>query len=327
MCPRCTQACIDSQAAAIKNATRINYVGRTFLQEIVDDYFLDQPIISESVRQETKAKWAHSAALVIPNGISPDLYPENQPEDPIPDQPGLALHFGPEDDLLEAKRANLAKFQIRSGLRQDPNAILLYWPSRLDEAQKGIHLFEAIAQKFLDEHPDVQIAVIGDPVGPDHSHAEIMGRLAWASGSRMVYHRFNEDLSMLGYAAAADVFGASLYEPFGQIDVMGNLYGATATNRATGGYKDKIAPLSLTAWGGPMDCGNGVLFTHYDTQGLWWGLDTAVHHHRYFHSHPDQWSRQMRRIMLEARQTWSLENMVAGYITAYEQLNGGRPLA
>jgi glycogen synthase len=327
MCARCTQACIDAQAAAIKNATRISFVGRTFLQEIVDDYFLDQSIIPDSVRRETKAKWAHNAATVIPNGISPDLYPENQPEDTRPDQPGLAMSFSPDEDLLEAKRANLAKFQQRSGLRQDPNAILLYWPSRLDPAQKGIELLEAIVQRFIDEHPDVQIAVIGDPVGPDRSHAEIMGRLAWASGGRIAYHRFNEDLSLLGYAAAADVFGASLYEPFGQIDVVGNLYGATATNRATGGYKDKISPLSLIAWGGPMDRGNGVLFTHYDPQGLWWGLDTAVHHHRYFRANPDQWCRQMRRIMLDARQAWSLENMVAGYITVYEQLNGGRPLA
>jgi hypothetical protein len=31
--------------------------------------------------------------------------------------------------------------------------------------------------------------------------------------------------------------------------------------------------------------------------------------------------------MTEARVNWSLENMVASYITAYEQLNGGKPLA
>jgi len=321
-----TYACIDAQATAIKNATRINYLARTFLQEVVDGCFLERSIIPDSVRQETKAKWAHNAALVIPNGVSPDLYPENQPEDPSPDQPGLARRFGPADDLVEAKRANLAKFQRRTGLREDPNAILLYWPSRLDPAQKGIELLEAIAQRFVSEHADVQIAVVGDTVGPDLSHAEIMGRLACASGGRIVYHGFDEHLSLLGYAAAADVFGASLYEPFGQIDVVGNLYGATATNRATGGYKDKISPLSLAAWGAPMDRGNGVLFSNYNPQGLWWGLDTAVHHHRYFHANPDQWRRQMQRIMTQARQAWSLENMVAGYITAYEQLNGGRPL-
>ncbi len=40
-------------------------------------------------------------------------------------------------------------------------------------------------------------------------------------------------LSMLGFAAASDMFGASLYEPCGQIDQIGNLFGLTATNRRT----------------------------------------------------------------------------------------------
>jgi glycogen synthase len=153
-----------------------------------------------------------------------------------------------------------------------------------------------------------------------------MGRIACASGGRICYHRFSQDLSTLGYAAASDVFGASLYEPFGQIDVVGNIYGATATNRDTGGYSDKIVPLSLRAWGAPMDQGNGVLFRDYNAAGLWWGLSTAVQNHRYFREHPREWEKQMRRIMKEARSTWSMDNMVAKYITAYEDLNGGKPL-
>ena len=56
-------------------------------------------------------------------------------------------------------------------------------------------------------------------------------------------------------------------------------------------------------------------------------MGAAAHNHRFFHDHPDEWGRQMRRIMREARDNWSLENMVAGYMIAYEQLNGGRPLA
>jgi hypothetical protein len=77
----------------------------------------------------------------------------------------------------------------------------------------------------VDAHPGVQIAVVGDPVGGDNYHADVTGRIACASGGRICYHRFSQDLSTLGYAAATDVFGASLYEPFGQIDVVGNIYG------------------------------------------------------------------------------------------------------
>ncbi|MBP8303597.1 MAG: glycogen/starch synthase [Phycisphaerae bacterium] len=326
LCARCAHACVDAQATAVKNATQVSFVGRTFLQEIVHNPVVDPVVVAEGVRLEIRAKWARNGVTVIPNGIPAEAYPENQPEDVRPSHPGLAMRFGPDDDLVEAKRANLAKFQRRTGLRQNPNGILLYWPSCLDPAHQGIELLEAIAQRFVDEHADVQIAVVGDPVGPDRSHAEVMGRLASASGGRIAVHRFDPDLSMLGYAAAADVFGASLVEPSGRIDVMGNLYGATATNRATGGHKDKISPLSLVAWGGPMDRGNGVLFTHYDPQDLWRALDATVRYHRYFRMHPDQWQRQMQRIMVEARKAWSVENMVAGYIMAYEQLNGGRPL-
>jgi glycogen synthase len=317
---------VDAQATAIKNATRVSYVGERFLQEVVANYFLDRPIVPWSVREETKIKHANRATLVIPNGISPGLYPERQVEDAALDRPGLAKRFGPDDNIVEAKRLNLLKFQHRIGLLPDPDAILLYWPSRLDSMQKGIELLEEMAHRFTVEHPDVQIAVVGDPVGGDATHAEIMGRIACASGGRIAYKRFDQDLSTLGYAAASDVFGASLYEPFGQIDVVGNLYGATATNRDTGGYSDKITPLSLRARGAPIDRGNGVLFRDYNAEGLRWGLAKTVEHHRYFRAHPKEWDKQARRIMREARNNWNLDTMVARYLTAYETLNDDEPL-
>jgi glycogen synthase len=317
---------LDCQATAIRNARKVSYVGGKFLKEIVGDYFLHEMVIPWSVRVETKARYYGHDALVIPNGISPDVFPENQQENPQVDQPGLAQRYGPYDSLIEAKKANLLKFQKKTGLQVDPEAILFYWPSRLDPVQKGVDLLEQVAQRFVDTNPGVQIAVVGDPVGGDNYHADVMGRIAYASGGRICYHRFSQDLSTLGYAAASDVFGASLYEPFGQIDVVGNIYGAMATNRDTGGYSDKIVPLNLRAWGAPIDQGNGVLFRDYNAGGLWWGLSTAVQNHRYFREHPREWEKQMRRIMKEARSTWSMDNMVAKYITAYEDLNGGKPL-
>jgi glycogen synthase len=317
---------LDCQATAIRHATKVSYVGEKFLKEIVGDYFLHEMVIPWSVRTETKARFYGRDTLVIPNGISPDVFPENQEENPQVDQPGLAKRYGPFDSLIEAKRANLAKFQRKTGLQVDPEAILLYWPSRLDPVQKGVTLLEEVAQKFVDANPGVQISVIGDPVGGDNFHSDVMGRIAYASSGRISYHRFSQDLSTLGYAAASDVFGASLYEPFGQIDVVGNIYGATATNRDTGGYSDKVVSLNLRAWGAPMDQGNGVLFRDYNADGLWWGLNAAVQNHRYFREHPREWEKQMRRIMKDARSTWSMDNMVAKYITAYEDLNGGKPL-
>lgn len=56
-------------------------------------------------------------------------------------------------------------------------------------------------------------------------------------------------------AAAVDVFGASLYEPCGQIDQIGNIFGATATNRDTRGCHDKIRELALQAEGASIQKG------------------------------------------------------------------------
>jgi len=75
----------------------------------------------------------------------------------------LARRYGPYDSLIEAKKANLVKFQNRTGLRVDPEAILFYWPSRLDPVQKGVDLLEPIAQRFVDANPGVQIAVVATP--------------------------------------------------------------------------------------------------------------------------------------------------------------------
>jgi len=192
----------------------------------------------------------------------------------------LARNYGPGNDLLVAKADNRIEFQRWTGFQVNPDAILCYWPSRLDPAQKGIDLLEDISLRFVNVHAGVQIAVIGDWIGRNQTHEEIMGRIAWASGGKICYHRFSEDISMLGYAAASGDFGASLYEPCGQIDQIGNIFGATATNRDTGGYHDKIQVLALEADGDDEDRGNGFLFRDYDAGGLWHGLAKSVAFHR-----------------------------------------------
>jgi glycogen synthase len=235
----------------------------------------------------------------------------------------LVRKYDPDDDVITAKRENLVEFQKRTGLMVNPDAILLYWPSRLDETQKGCELLEDIALKFVIENGDVQIAVVGNGVEGDRKHEEIMGRIVCASGGKIAYHRFSEPLSMLGYAAASDVFGASLYEPCGQIDQIGNLFGATATNRDTGGYHDKIRELQLRCDGASCDTGNGFLFCNYDPGGLWYGLTRSVQFHR---NPPEVREEQMKRIMREARNKYSLDTMVDEYVKVYEILNG-KPLS
>jgi glycogen synthase len=310
------KTCIDSQATAIKSATLINFVGEQFLKEIINDYFLDRPIIPPSIRHEVKAKYSNNATMAIMNAPSPGISPERCDS--------LVTKYGPDDNVMAAKKANLIEFQKRTGLLVNPEAILLYWPSRLDPSQKGVELLEDIALKFVIEHGDVQIAVVGDGVRHDHNHEEILGRIACASGGKITYRHFSEEISLLGYAAASDVFGASLYEPCGQIDQVGNIFGATATNRDTGGYHDKIQELRLKIDGASHDQGNGFLFQDYDSGGLWYGLAKSVEFHRKPLRIREQ---QIKRIMKEARQKYDLTTMVDEYIRVYERLNDGKPLA
>lgn len=300
---------IDCQATAIKNATLINFVGERFLEEVVRDYFLDREIIPPSVRQEVKAKFENDAALAVINAPSHNLYPEVLE--------CLARKYGPKDDILRAKKKNLLEFQRRTGLNINPEAVLFYWPSRLDPFQKGVELLIEVALPFVSTHPEAQIAVVADGVGGDLTQKEAIVRIALASSGRITYQPYSQELSLLGYAAAADVFGASLYEPCGQIDQIGNIFGATATNRDTGGYHDKIKELSLKRHGAPRDTGNGFLFRDYDPGGLWYGLTKSLA----FHLLPAEIrNEQLKRIMSEAREAYSLEKMIESYIGLYERL-------
>ncbi|MBN1547460.1 MAG: glycogen/starch synthase [Syntrophaceae bacterium] len=307
--------CIDAQATAIKNATLINFVGERFLREVVEGYFMDRHIIPWSVRNEVKAKFYSDAAKSIINAPASIMYPENCEY--------LMPKYG-TDNFYESKQANRVEFQKRTGLNIDPNAILFFWPSRLDPTQKGVELLEEIAGRFVEAFPDAQIALVSNGVGNDRTHVDIMGRIAYSSGGKITCQPFSDELSMLGYAAASDVFGASLYEPCGQIDQVGNLFGATATNRDTGGYHDKIRELRLKIESAPVDVGNGFLFRDYDSGGLWYGLQKSV----LFHRKPlTVRIPQLKRIMVEARERYDLNKMIVEYLRLYEKLNGGRPLA
>ncbi len=307
---------IDCQATAIKNATIINFVGKRFLEEVVDDYFMDRILVPPSVRQEVKAKYYQDSAKAIINAPSHMMYPEQCEY--------CVIKYGTDDPFMEAKKENLIEFQKRTGLQVNPDAILFFWPSRLDPFQKGVELLEHIAQHFVTVNGDAQIAIVADGVGNDRTHVETLGRIACASNGKIAYQPFSESLSMLGYAAANDVFGASLYEPCGQIDQIGNLFGATATNRDTGGYHDKIRDLRLKRDGSLQDVGNGFLFRNYDPGGLWFGLTRSIAFHRRSLKIREV---QIKRIMKEARERYDLGSMIAEYVKIYERLNGGRPLA
>lgn len=59
--------------------------------------------------------------------------------------------------------------------------------------QKGIRLLEDIAHRFVIDHGDTQIAIVGDGVGNDCRHEAFCGRIAWSSDGKIAYHRLSLD--------------------------------------------------------------------------------------------------------------------------------------
>ncbi len=74
--------------------------------------------------------------------------------------------------------------------------------------------------------------------------------------------------------------------------------------------------------GASEDKGNGVLFNNYDSGGLWWGLQQTVKNHRFFRMNQNEWEKQAKRIMKEAKHRWDLNKMLTGYLSAYEKILG-----
>lgn len=290
---------IDCQATAAKNASLVNCVGGgTFLEELVAGKFRDIAPDSIPLENEVRIKRDLGLALAIPNAPPESMYPERNEH--------LVEKFSPEDDIISAKRENLLEYQRRTGLKQNPNAILYFWPSRLDGCQKGAWLLEEVIQKFIEDDKNIQIAIIGDDVKGQKQYSQTLGPIAHASKGRIVCYPFRPDFCELAYGAANDVFGASRYEPWKNTITIGNLNGSTATDRDTGGCHDQI-----------VDGVNGFLFKNEDVEGLRYGLRRSLE----FHQQPAEVRQPLlREIMLEARRKYSRENMTKMYIEAYKRI-------
>ena len=87
------------------------------------------------------------------------LLPEYNPADDV----ALEAVYTAENQA-EKKRQNKVAFQKALGLREDPNAPLFYWPSRLDPIQKGPQLLTEIMYSIIHDYwdRDLQIAAVAD---------------------------------------------------------------------------------------------------------------------------------------------------------------------
>ena len=290
---------IDLQASGIFGAHFINTVSPTFLKEIVNGW---HSFIPDSIRGEIRNKYNAGCAEGILNAPDPTDNPRT--DDKIPFKYGSENH-------REMKRRNKLALQHALGLEENADAPLFFWPSRLDPVQKGPQLLTDIIYRFLDKHyaSGAQLAIIAN--GPYQQPFWDI-REFHALHRRLAVHNFDGRLSQLGFAGSDFTLMPSLFEPCGLPQMQAPIYGSLAVAHNTGGLHDTVERLDVAA-----SSGNGFVFDHYDSNGLFWAMDQAME----FHYLPAEVKeRQISRIMEESLARFNHQSCAKEYIALYEKM-------
>jgi len=288
---------IDLQASGCFAAHFINTVSPTFLREIVNGW---HAFIPDAIRNEIRNKFNAGCAAGILN--APDAADNPATDDKIP------FKYDP-DTHHQMKRENKVALQHALGLEENPDRALFFWPSRLDPTQKGPQLLTDITYRFLEKHPDAQLAVIANgpyqqPFWDIREFHQIQSRLG--------VHNFEGRLSQLGFAGSDFTLMPSLFEPCGLPQMQAPIYGSLAVAHNTGGLHDTVEHLDWNA-----GRGNGFVFDTYDSNGLFWAMDQAM---AFFHQDVDVRAREIRRIMIESLNRFNHHTCAQEYIKLYEKM-------
>ncbi len=295
---------IDLLTSGIFAAHYINTVSPRFLWEIVEGW---HPVVPDSVRAELRAKYAAGCSAGILN--APDVS-----YNPSTDE-ALTQKFGPAD-FAEGKRANKLALQRDLLLKENADAPMFFWPSRLDPVQKGPQLLTEILHKLVSDYwvRNLQIVVVANGPHQQWIHDIVT---AFNLGDRVAVTDFDERLSRRAYAAADFMLMPSLFEPCGLPQMTAPIYGTLPVVHSTGGLYDTIRPINVE-----NSTGNGFRFDNYGADGFRWAIDEAMK----FHALPrDVREREIHRVMVESSREFSHKEVARRYIAIYEEMLA-RPL-
>lgn len=289
---------VSMLASGILAADRMNTVSGSFLEELaIGGHNAPEPV-ADAIRGKLCAGHAYGILNSLPasRSAATDRH--------------LFKNFTP-DTHVTGKIQNKLELQRILGFAENPDAPLLFWPSRLDPVQKGCQLLAETLHRIVSDYWDIglQVAFIAD--GPFSRHFE---DIAYHGGlrSRIAIRSFDEPLSSLGYAASDFVLMPSSFEPCGLAQMIGLRYGSLPIAHRTGGLRDTVTQLDPHA-----ASGNGFLFETHDANGLRWAIDSALT----FHSLPSELKESNRsRIMEEAQLRFSPDKMIASYRELYTKL-------
>jgi starch synthase len=295
---------VDLLTSGIFAAHYINTVSPRFLWEIVEGW---HSVVPDSVRAELRCKYAAGCSAGILN--APDAS-----YNPFTDEALMQKYS--EADFPAGKAANKQALQRELQLKEDPNAPIFFWPSRLDPVQKGPQLLAEILHKLVSDYweRDLQVVIVAN--GP-HQHWIDQIVSTFDLRERVAIVDFEERLSRLAYAASDFMLMPSLFEPCGLPQMTAPLYGSLPVVHSTGGLYDTISHLDLE-----NSTGNGFRFDYYNPEGFRWAIDQAM----LFYSLPEEIKvREIRRVMIESQSQFSHKEVARRYITIYEEMLA-RPL-
>lgn len=293
------QTPVDFLVSGVFASDFINTVSPTFLDEMVEGH---HDFVDPSLHSELRNKKSVGRAGGVLNAPDVNYHPER---DPL-----ITFPFSAKDHL-EGKRKNKQKLQKDLGLIQDPDAPILFWPSRLDPVQKGPELLAHILYDLTHEFPKLQVVVIAN--GPYQGHLYDIVKF------HNLYNRvsvcdFDEKMSRHGYAASDFVLMPSRFEPCGLPQMIGPKYGSLPIACDTGGLHDTIEHFDLE-----KGTGNGFLFKDYSVDGFWWAIEQAME----FHEKDVNWKTiQIERIMVESEDRFNHMRTAEAYISIYRRVLG-----
>jgi starch synthase len=214
----------------------------------------------------------------------------------------IPYRYTPAD--LSGKTRNKDNLLLQLQLRAAGDAPLLGIVSRL-AGQKGFDLLLAVLPDIMQQH-DVRLVVLGN--GEPYYEA-FFEWLQQHYPDQVCFHKgFHNELAHR-IEAASDIFlMPSHYEPCGLNQMYSLKYGTIPVVRKTGGLADTVELFNQNTGEG-----TGVVFEHYDIQGLNWAINTALdlYHNR------TVWQRMQQNAMA---QDFSWERQGRHYEALYRSM-------
>ena len=290
---------VDFLTSGVFAAHYVNTVSPTFLNEIVESR---HPFVENCLQNELSNKYYADCAAGVLNAPEPEF-------NPAVDE-SVRHNYGPKNHRAQKKKNKLFLQKILD-LDQDENAVMFFWPSRLDPVQKGCQLLAQILYDVISQywHANLQIVFVASGEYQKHFHDIVRFH---GIGKRVAVCGFNEGLSHQAFAASDFLFMPSSFEPCGLPQMIGGIYGTLPIVHDTGGLHDTVHQLDYE-----NNRGNGFLFNAHDAYGFKWAIDRAMNFH---FLDPDIKEFQINRIMIESVLEFNHSRCAQDYINLYEKM-------